>query len=180
MPVMDEGAPGRPAQGFAHYLRDMVYGALDGVITTMAVVAGSSGANLGRRVALILGVANLIGDGISMGASNYLGLKSELEQAGIDVRAEAPWRHGLATIVAFVVVGSAPLGAYLLPASSRWSTLEAASALAALVLAATGAARAPFVRRRVWKSAIEMLAVGALAGGAAYFIGVAGSRVLSP
>jgi hypothetical protein len=47
-------APGRPASGFAHYLRDLVYG-----------------------------------DGISMGASNYLGLKSELEQSGRDVRGEA-------------------------------------------------------------------------------------------
>src|SRR6186713_2839866 len=97
---------GRPSAGFAHYLRDMVFGALDGVITTMAVVAGVSGANLGARVALILGVANLVGDGISMGASNYLGLKSELEQTGADLRKEAPWRHGLATIAAFVVVGA--------------------------------------------------------------------------
>jgi hypothetical protein len=60
---------GRPPTGFAHYLRDMVFGALDGVITTMAVVAGVSGADLGGRVALILGVANLVGDGISMGAA---------------------------------------------------------------------------------------------------------------
>ena len=86
---------GRPPSGFAHYLRDMVFGALDGVITTMAVVAGVSGANLGARVALILGVANLVGDGISMGASNYLGLKSELQQErpgdGLDRR---PGRAG--------------------------------------------------------------------------------------
>ena len=72
----------RPNSGFGHYLRDMVYGALDGVITTMAILAGSQGASLSARVGLILGLANLIGDGISMGASNYLGLRSEIEQSG--------------------------------------------------------------------------------------------------
>ena len=47
----------RPVAGFGHYLRDMVYGALDGVITTMAVLAGAEGASLSLRVGLILGMA---------------------------------------------------------------------------------------------------------------------------
>jgi VIT1/CCC1 family predicted Fe2+/Mn2+ transporter len=169
---------GRPPDGFAHYLRDMVYGALDGVITTMAVVAGATGAQLGSRVALILGIANLIGDGISMGASNYLGLKSELEQAGRDVKLEAPWRHGLATIVAFVVAGTVPLLAYLVPRPSGASVFHVAAGLSLLVLAGTGAARAPFVNRAAWKSGLEMVAVGVLAGSAAYLVGVVGGRLL--
>jgi VIT1/CCC1 family predicted Fe2+/Mn2+ transporter len=162
---------GRPATGFAHYLRDMVFGALDGVITTMAVVAGASGANLGARVALILGVANLVGDGISMGASNYLGLKSELEQTGGDLRREAPWRHGLATIAAFVTVGSIPLLAYALPRPRALSVLALAAILSLLSLAAIGAARAPFVGRPRGRSAVEMASIGALAGLAAYAAG---------
>ncbi len=171
-------ARGRPPSGFAHYLRDMVYGALDGVITTMAVVAGVNGAHLGARVALILGIANLLGDGVSMGASNYLGLKSELEQEGGDVAVEAPWRHGLATIAAFVVAGSLPLLAYVLPRPAGVSLFQTAAALSALVLAATGAARAPFVNRRPARSALEMVAVGVLAGSAAYGAGVVGGRLV--
>jgi VIT1/CCC1 family predicted Fe2+/Mn2+ transporter len=163
--------PERPPIGFAHYLRDMVYGALDGVITTMAVVAGASGADLGTRVALILGVANLVGDGISMGASNYLGLKSELLQAGGDVRREAPWRHGLATIAAFVIVGSVPLLAYFVPRPAGVSLFQSAALLSLLTLAATGAARARFINQRAWRSALEMTAVGALAGFSAYAVG---------
>jgi VIT1/CCC1 family predicted Fe2+/Mn2+ transporter len=169
---------GRPAAGFAHYLRDMVYGALDGVITTMAVVAGATGAQLGARVAVILGLANLIGDGISMGASNYLGLKSELEQAKGDVAAEAPWRHGLATVAAFVATGTVPLLAYLLPRPAGLSLFQLAAGLAALALAGMGAARAPFVNRGVWRSVGEMTAVGALAGGAAYGVGVLAAGLL--
>ena len=59
------------------YLRDFIYGAIDGTVTTFAVVAGTYGANFSPVVAIILGLANLIGDGFSMGGSNFLGTKAE-------------------------------------------------------------------------------------------------------
>ena len=58
------------------YLGDLVYGANDGIITTFAVVSGATGATLVPGVIIILGLANLIGDAISMGLSNYLSLRS--------------------------------------------------------------------------------------------------------
>lgn len=60
------------------YLGDLVYGANDGIITTFAVIAGAAGAGLSAGVVIILGLANLIADGISMGLSNYLSLKSRI------------------------------------------------------------------------------------------------------
>lgn len=42
-----------------HYIRDLIYGANDGVITTFAVVAGVTGGALSTRAVLIVGVANL-------------------------------------------------------------------------------------------------------------------------
>jgi VIT1/CCC1 family predicted Fe2+/Mn2+ transporter len=161
----------RPAVGFGHYLRDMVYGALDGVITTMAVLAGAQGASLSLRVGLILGMANLLGDGISMGASNYLGLRSEIEQAGGSVAAEAPWRHGLATVAAFVIVGSAPLAAFVVSPWSGVRVFPLAVGFAAVALSAAGVVRARFVAKTAVWSAIEMLSVGVAAGGAAYLVG---------
>lgn len=163
--------PGFQASGFGHYLRDVVYGAVDGVVTTMAVVAGATGANLETRVGLILGLANLAADGISMGASNYLGLKSQLEQRGESVHAEQPWRHGLATVIAFAAAGFIPLLGYLLPLPSAITVFHATLFLSFVTLAAAGAARAPFVGKPWWRCAAEMLAVGAVAGGAAYGIG---------
>lgn len=59
------------------YLRDFVYGAIDGTVTTFAVVSGVAGAGLGPRVILILGAANLVADGFSMAASNFLGTRAE-------------------------------------------------------------------------------------------------------
>jgi VIT1/CCC1 family predicted Fe2+/Mn2+ transporter len=60
-----------------NYLRDFVYGGVDGTVTTFAVVAGTIGASLDPRIVLILGVANLIADGFSMAASNFLGTRAE-------------------------------------------------------------------------------------------------------
>lgn len=62
-----------------NYLRDFVYGGVDGAVTTFAVVAGSVGANLAPRIVIILGAANLLADGFSMAASNYLGTRSEID-----------------------------------------------------------------------------------------------------
>ncbi len=73
-----EAIEARLAAGMRHnYLRDFVYGGIDGAVTTFAVVSGVVGAQLATKVILILGAANLLADGFSMAASNFLGTKSE-------------------------------------------------------------------------------------------------------
>jgi VIT1/CCC1 family predicted Fe2+/Mn2+ transporter len=62
------------------YLSDFIYGAVDGAVTTFAVVAGAAGANLDDEVVIILGGANLIADGFSMAVSNFLGSRAERQQ----------------------------------------------------------------------------------------------------
>lgn len=63
----------------ASYLRDWIYGGIDGAVTTFAIVAGAVGAALSAKTILILGIANLLADGFSMAAANYSGTKSEEE-----------------------------------------------------------------------------------------------------
>lgn len=60
-----------------NYLRDWIYGGIDGAVTTLAVVTGVAGAQLSGWIILALGFANLFADGFSMAASNYLGTRSE-------------------------------------------------------------------------------------------------------
>ena len=64
----------------ASYVQDWVYGGIDGAVTTFAIVAGSLGAALPANIILILGFANLLADGLSMAAGNYLGTKSDNEE----------------------------------------------------------------------------------------------------
>ena len=61
------------------YLRDWIYGGIDGTVTTFAIVAGVVGADLSASILLILGFANLVADGFAMAAGNFIGTKSERE-----------------------------------------------------------------------------------------------------
>lgn len=69
---------GRPAG--RSYLSDAVLGAIDGAVTTFAIAAAAVGGGLSGAVVLVMGFANLLADGFSMAASNYLSAKSEMEE----------------------------------------------------------------------------------------------------
>jgi VIT1/CCC1 family predicted Fe2+/Mn2+ transporter len=73
------------------YLPDAVFGAIDGTVTTFAVVAGAVGANLSARVVLILGAANLFADGFSMAVGNFAAHRAAAEQ--VDHLREVERRH---------------------------------------------------------------------------------------
>lgn len=75
------------------YLGDFVLGAVDGAVTTFAVVAGGAGAGLSNGIVLILGVSNLLADGFSMATGNFLRARADqllverfrrMEEAHID------------------------------------------------------------------------------------------------
>jgi VIT1/CCC1 family predicted Fe2+/Mn2+ transporter len=156
-----------------HYIRDLIYGANDGVLTTFAVIAGVTGGTLSGGTVLIVGLANLLADGLSMGVGNYLGIQAEesvRSAEGLAERESRPARHGAATFVAFVVAGALPLIPYLIPgvATSRFGW----SAVAALVtLFGVGAARALVTADLWWKAGLEMLALGAAVAAVAYGTG---------
>lgn len=59
------------------YLKDIVFAANDGIVTTFAVVAGTVGADLSPAVILIIGFSSMIADGFSMAGGNFLGTRSE-------------------------------------------------------------------------------------------------------
>ena len=166
----------RGAIGIArHYIRDLIYGANDGIITTFAVVAGVTGGALSTRTVLIVGIANLFADGLSMGVGNYLSIRSnESAREAQDLPEEeaSPARHGLATIVAFVVAGAIPLIPYAsgLPPSTRFTV---AIALTFAALFAVGSSRALVTVDRWWCAGLEMLILGALVAAAAYGSGAA-------
>src|SRR5688572_9831223 len=78
LPHVIEARLRRPRR--SSYLGDAVLGGIDGCVTTFAVVAGALGAGFSGVVVIILGLANLLADGLSMAVSNYLGTRSQHEQ----------------------------------------------------------------------------------------------------
>lgn len=160
-----------------HYIRDLVYGANDGIITTFAVVSGVTGGALSPKAVLVVGAANLAADGVAMGVGNLLAIRAD-EQARAAARLPEqesfPWKHGLATLGAFIVAGVCPLLPYLIPVAmdhqGAWST-----ALTFTALFAVGAARARLTLVPWWRTGIESLLLGGVVAVAAYFAGAAGA-----
>jgi VIT1/CCC1 family predicted Fe2+/Mn2+ transporter len=163
-------------QTIGKYLPDLIFGANDGIITTLAVVSGVVGASLSSTVILILGFANLLADGFSMGVSNVLSRRSATEAASLPTLSRTA-AHGAATFAGFVLAGLVPLLAYILPWFSGHRFL-AATAMALLTLFAIGASRTLFTRRGWFVSGLEMLLLGALAAAVAYGVGAAVASIV--
>jgi len=76
----------------ADYLKSIVYGGMDGIMTSFSVVAAAAGAILGSKVILILGISNLIADGIGMGISDFISGKAEIDYALAEQKREE-WEY---------------------------------------------------------------------------------------
>ncbi len=162
--------PQGPLEIARHYVRELVYGANDGIITTFAVVAGVAGGGLSLRVVVIIGTANLFADGLSMAVGNYLSIRSHesvLEAQELPEEEAFPFRHGGATFLAFVLAGAVPLLPYMIPL--LWiDRFTSSIALTLLTLFAVGASRALIANVRWWKAGLEMLGLGAVVAALAY------------
>jgi len=165
--------PRDPVAVARHYVRELVYGANDGLITTFAVVAGVAGGGLSLRVVLIIGAANLFADGLSMAVGNYLSIRSHesvLEAQNLPEQEAFPVRHAGATFLAFVVAGLIPLTPYMVP-NLPIDRLGSSVVLTFAAMFAVGASRALIANVRWWRAGFEMLALGALVAGLAYTSG---------
>lgn len=158
-----------------HYLRDLVYGSLDGIVTTFAVVAGAAGGSLSEHVVLIVGAANLMADGLSMAVGNYLSIRSNesvRRSQSLPEEEASPARHAVATFLAFVGAGAVPLAPYLMPGLAPDARLTLACLATLAALFGIGSSRAAVTDDRWWISGIEMLVLGVAVSAAAYLAGL--------
>lgn len=159
---------------WAHHIGDLVFGANDGIVTTFAVVSGVQGASLSPRVAIILGIANLLADGFAMGAGNYLGMISEQDyqksvNGVVNEGKVHALGHGAAIFVAFVLAGSVPLLPFAFVGGQNTFLTSCVATGATLFF--VGSLRTLVTRARWFVSGLEMLGVGSVAAAAAYLVG---------
>ena len=118
-------------------------------------------------------LANLAADGVSMGVGNLLAIRADeraREADGLPELEAYPWKHGLATLIAFAGAGAIPLVPYVLPLPSParlpWSIGMTFASLFLL-----GALRALITRDRWWRTGLETLMLGFVVALAAYGAG---------
>ena len=159
------------------YISEFVYGAVDGTVTTFAVVAASAGAGISSAIILVLGIANLIADGFSMGSSAFLAAQAETDESARPTAHRAsPKVIGGATFGAFVVVGSVPVLPYIIDVVGRLNTDGAtlfyiSSGATILTFVAIGYVKGKVAKTSPYKSAAITLLLGIVAASLAYVAG---------
>lgn len=101
-------------------LRSMIYGGTDGIISIFNLISGIEGAQLNYKYIFILGLAVLIGDGISMGVGDYLSLNADIDYKKQNkkmiknMKNVKPLNNSKITFFSFIIFGFIPLTIYLL------------------------------------------------------------------
>ena len=163
------------------YLPEFVYGGIDGAVTTFAVVSGVVGASLSPSIALILGFANLFGDGFSMAMSNYL---SNISEDELKKKPEySAKKKALATFFSFVTIGFIPLLSFVLALIIKSNFLLKNQFVFSLIFTAmaflfVGWFKGDIVGKNKVKSAIETLLIGGIAAFVAYSTGFFINRLI--
>ncbi|KAG8344773.1 putative VIT family [Trypanosoma vivax] len=65
----------------SEYVKSMVFGGLDGIMTTFAIVSAAVGSSSSFATVLIFGFSNVLADGFSMGFGEYVSGEAERENA---------------------------------------------------------------------------------------------------
>lgn len=161
------------------HLSEVVFGAMDGTVTTFAVVAAAVGAGLSSTAVIILGVANLVGDGFSMGAGAYLSAKSGRDLKRRDkrvVKGHSPLVTGLVTYASFVIVGSTAILVYVVDALlnlqlDRYVLFGLSAVLIAVTFILVGVVKAYVTKTSKLRAAFEALGLGSVASVMTFLLG---------
>ncbi len=148
------------------YLPEFVYGAIDGSVTTFAVVSGVIGASLSHAVIIILGFANLFADGFSMATSDYLSIKSK-EEMGVNKKSSA-LKRAIVTFISFLVIGFIPLISFIFNFSSQFFY---SALLTIIAFGIVGWFKGVITGKSRIFSSLQTILIGGVAATISFFIG---------
>lgn len=99
---------------FKKYFPDFVYGGMDGLITTFAIITGAVGAELGVNVVIIIGIASIFSDAFSMGASKFVSQRSACRIGSSVCEPHEPLKTAFSTFISFFLIGFVPVVPFVL------------------------------------------------------------------
>ncbi|MBL4644497.1 MAG: VIT1/CCC1 transporter family protein [Candidatus Pacebacteria bacterium] len=155
------------------YLPEFIYGSMDGLVTTFAIVTGSIGAALPAGIILIIGFANVLADAFSMGSSSYLSAVSE-ESMHEHAHVKRPIRKSIITFVSFALVGLIPLmpfvGAYWKPSLAPYA-IQVSIIATMIAFAGVGYISGSKLGKNPIRTAIRNVLIGGTAAAIAFGVG---------
>ena len=165
----------RKKSRLSDYLKEIVYGGIDGIVTTFAVVAGFTGASSsgfllekGYVIVLLFGFANLFADATSMGLGNFLSVRTD--QALNRSKNENPYLTALVTFTSFILFGIIPLLPYIFLQNIQ-SIFAIAVIFTEVALFLLGILRVRVTQEKPLKAMGEIILLGSISAIVAYFIG---------
>ena len=163
---------------FANHVRGIVFGGLDGILTTFALLAAVAGSKqTSTSLTLVIGVSTVLADALSMGAGEYLSAKAEHELNGggsHPADEPGPFEKAVAMFLAFAIFGSLPLvGCVISAAVTRRTGLPIddfglSVAITGLTLFALGGIKSQFGEGVWWQAGFEVSGIGGAAATVAY------------
>jgi len=163
------------------HFEDFIYGAIDGSVTTFAVVSGATGATLSPSIVLILGFVNLLADGFAIAVGDYEATKAhneyvENQKAHLIEDIRQPLDTAVSTFFGFNVIGLIPLLPFIfffilgMPLSIENSFFYSVVFTAGAFFL-TGVIKGKMVKKSLLRSGAHTLAIGGIAASVAYVIG---------
>jgi len=155
------------------YLPEFVYGSMDGLVTTFAIVTGSVGAAFPAGIILVVGFANVFADAFSMGASSYLASVSE-ETIHEHEHVKRPITKAVITFASFAIVGLIPLApfvlAYIEPAFTDYA-IKTSIVVTVLAFAGVGYISGLKLGKNPIRTALRNVFIGGTAALIAFTVG---------
>lgn len=151
----------------ALYLRNIIFGIADSLVSTVGLLAGIDASGTSRQIVILTGVVYAFVEAFSMAVGSFLSERSAEEyEVRREVSDGGPFTAGAAMFVSFLLASFIPIVPYLLFGTAEALWLSIIFSIAALFI--VGVISAKIVRVNVLKYSVDM----ALLGGAAIVIGV--------
>jgi vacuolar iron transporter family protein len=143
-------------------LKSLIYGGIDGIITIFNLIAGIEGAKLHVNYIIVICIAALISDGLSMGIGDYLSIKAHTKSNNIEDKSIKPNINAITTFGSFVLFGSVPLIIYIFINNIqkyRFLKMYIATLISLFVL---GIIQSNYTNEKWYKSGIQVSSFGGI------------------
>ena len=146
------------------FLSEFIYGSVDGLITTFAIISSSVGADIPNIYMIIICLASILSDGFSMGVSRYLSYNAETKYNS----SKSHLLSGIYTFISFVLVGILPVIPFLVMSNYIF---ESSVVLTFMLFILIGFIKGKILKINIFKTIVETGLLGVIASLISYYVG---------